>query len=295
VGRRTFYHERLLPPASLARVDHSSAVGTGSTIPSGSKFRLKVATVSKKPELYVVLSDIHYPVHSKRAIKAVFEFIRRNPVAGLVLLGDFLDFETISHHTAHKPRLRRRGGYQHDIDGFKRDVLNPLEKLLPRDTKRICVFGNHERFLDDFIDEHPALEGAISVEKSLELVKRGWKVIPVGGHYKINNVLLMHGDQIGSSAHVAKKLVETTCRNSLMGHVHRFSAFTKTGVEDGDKWCGQTLPCLSTTSPKYAKGRPNSFLHGFGIIESWGHHRVNVYIPIITGGKFCFHGTVYGG
>ncbi len=140
----------------------------------------------------------------------------------------------------------------------------------------------------------PELEGALNISKNLGLLERGWQVIPQGGHFKIDHILLMHGDQIGSALHVAKKLVDTTGRVSIMGHVHRFSAFTKVGIEPADKWIGITLPCLSSLSPAYAKGQPNAFLHGFGVIESWGRHRANIYVPIITNGQFAFGGRLYG-
>jgi hypothetical protein len=49
----------------------------------------------------------------------------RSNIESCVLLGDFLDLETVSPHTRNKPRLRRRGGYKSDIDGFKREILDP--------------------------------------------------------------------------------------------------------------------------------------------------------------------------
>lgn len=248
----------------------------------------------RSPAIWIVLSDIHYPVHSKSALKAVFNFLSRNKVAGIVLLGDFLDFETISHHTKGKPRLRRRGGYKEDIEGFKADILDEIESRLPRGCKKIAIKGNHERFLEDWLDENPELEGVVDLEKNLELAKRGWQVVQVGGTYKLNNVLLLHGDQIGSGMHVAKKMVDEVCRICLMGHVHRFSAYTKTGVQPEDKWVGITLPCLSTLAPAYAKGKLNAYLQGFGIIESWGYHRTNIYVPVITDGQFSFGGRLYG-
>jgi hypothetical protein len=74
-----------------------------------------------------------------------------------------------------------------------------------------------------------------------------------------------------------------------------FLAFTKTSIlKARSKWIGITLPCLSTLSPGYAKGRPNAFLHGFGIMESWGDGFGNVYVPVIVGGRFSFAGRIYG-
>jgi Icc-related predicted phosphoesterase len=247
-----------------------------------------------KVKRYLILADLHYPFYDLPAWKAVLSYAKENRVDGVVLLGDFLDNQNVSHHTKDKPRLRKRGGYKEDLDGFVKDILDPLEERLPRGCLKVMLFGNHERFLEDLLDEQPELEGAIGIAENLHAKERGWKVIPVGGHYKLNNVVLMHGDQVGSGMNVAQKMVNETCRISLMGHVHRFSGFTKIGVEARDKWVGITLPCLSTLAPEYAKGKHNAFIHGFGIVESWGKHKVNIYVPIITKGQFSFNGRIYG-
>ncbi len=254
---------------------------------------------SDKPQLwpkrYVLLPDIHYPYFQKAAWKAVLDFISRNRCDGVLLTGDQLDNQNVSHHTQGKPLLRQRGGYQKDIDGFIHDILNPLEKLLPKNCLKIFIKGNHERMLEDLLESSPELEGALDIAKNLNLKSRGWQVIEVGGHYNLNGILVLHGDSIGSADHVAKKLVDATCRTSIMGHVHRFSAYTKVGVEPADKWAGYTMPCLTTLAPQYARGRLNAFLNGFGIVESWGPKRNNVYIPIIFQGKFSYGGKTYGG
>jgi predicted phosphodiesterase len=254
----------------------------------------RVRSKGKKVKLWIVLPDLHHPHYDGPSWTAVLHFLKYNRVDGVVFLGDNLDCANISRHTVGKPRLRKRGGYQDDIDTFKAEILNPLEALLPRNCKKIFFFGNHEAWQEQFLDENPELEGALDISKNLELIERGWHIIPQGEHYKIDHILLMHGDQIGSSMHVAKKMVDECCRICLMGHVHRFSAYTKVGVEPEDKWVGMTLPCMSSLSPSYAKGRHNAFLHGFGIIESWGWHRANIYVPIITKGQFCYGGRIYG-
>lgn len=156
--------------------------------------------------------------------------------------------------------------------------------------------GNHELWLETWLDENPEFEGAISFDKALRLTERGWKVLEQGEFYRIGKAYVLHGDQIGSGQYVAKKLVDSYCATAIMGHVHTASMMTKVSqVKAEDKWIGYTLPTLGTLAPKYAKGSPNAFLNGFGIIELWPNGFVNVYIPVIFGGRFSFGGRVYGG
>ena len=249
-------------------------------------------------KLHVVLADIHYPYHCSKSIKAIFQFIKahRNQIESLVLLGDELDCENVSRHTQGKPGLRKRGGYKQDIDGFKRTILDPLDAMLKRTCKKTIFEGNHEDWIQDLLDEQPELVGLLELPELLDLKARGWKWIPCGGHINIGKVALMHGDQIGSGTHVAKKLVEQCQGTAIMGHVHRASMFTTTSiVTKKKKHAGYTLPCLCTVAPKYAKGQPNAFSVGFGLLEQGSTDNINVNVIIIMpDGTFNYGGKEYG-
>jgi hypothetical protein len=255
----------------------------------------------KKPQtsdLWILLPDIHHPEHCEAAIKAVLSFIERNKnkIKGVVLTGDNMDCVNISRHTEGKPRLRTRGGIAKDFDNFNKDILLPIEAHITKETAKWIFLGNHEDWLEQWLDKNPEFEDLVSFDKNLNLTQRGWKVIPQGEHRQIGKAYILHGDQIGSSMHVAKKLVDSFCATAVMSHVHQYSAYTKVSqVKAKDKWIGITLPTLGTVSPKYAKGRPNAFLNGFGIVELWKNDFVNIYVPIIFNGCFSFGGELYEG
>jgi hypothetical protein len=59
------------------------------------------------------------------------------------------------------------------------------------------------------------------------------------------------------------------------------------------QWSGYTLPCFCTVAPACAKGRPNAFCTGFGILEQ-GSTSINVHHIIITKGTFSWGGVEYG-
>lgn len=255
------------------------------------------AAISRQVKTWIVLADIHYPEQENSALRAIFDFAEKNrrDIHGVVLLGDNLDCQSISRHTEGLPGLRKEGGFQEDLVGFDAAVMAPLEQILP-DAKKVWFEGNHEAWLTRFLEKEPQFKGALSFPRLLRLRERGWQFVPQGETFFVGVMGLKHGDGVGSSTHVAKKLVDTQCCNSMMAHVHTFSAFTKTSESDkGNKWVGYTLPCLTNTNPKYGKGRPNSHIHGFGIIEEWSNGYVNVYVPIIMKERFSFAGKMYGG
>jgi len=246
----------------------------------------------------IILSDIHHPEYCKPAFNAVVSYIHTNKkkINRIVLLGDNMDCVNISRHTKGKPRLRTRGGISKDFTKFDTEVLKPLEAAVEPGTQLWFFLGNHEDWLEQWLDENPEFEGIVSFDHNLKLTERGWQVIPQGEHRCVGKAYLVHGDQVGSSMHVAKKLVDSFCATAIMGHVHSYSSYTKVSqVKKEDKWIGYTLPTLGTVSPKYAKGRPNAFVQGFGIVEVWPNEFINVYVPIILNGQFSFNGVLYSG
>ncbi len=254
-----------------------------------------------KSRLHIVLADIHYPEHDPRAIAGVFQFMKahKKQIASVVLLGDALDCQSLSRHTKGKPRLRKPRGYREDIDGFKRDILDPIEKMMnPEEANLVYICGNHEDWIEsELLDEMPELDGIVNVPEVLQLDARGWKWYAIGEHIQIGRVVLMHGDQIGSAQHVAKKMVDSVNETCVMGHVHRVSSYSKASlVTERRKWCGYTLGCLCTVAPSYAKNAPNALVTGFGVLEEWGKEGyTNVHsIVIMPNGEFSFGGRVYG-
>lgn len=249
------------------------------------------------PKLHVVVGDLHYPEMDFKAFSALLEFVRKNKrrIASFTINGDGLDCSDVSRHTEGKPRLRRRGGWKESIDGFRKDVLDKLDAVLPKGCKKAFIAGNHEDWLQDLLDKQPELEGLLEIPVLLELEKRGWEWKECGRHVERAGFIILHGDQIGSGVHVAKKAGDLISGNVIMSHVHRLSMFSRAAlVSEKKKHLAVTLPCMCTVSPTYAKGQPNAFVVGFGIIEEWAHNRANVYAPVIMDGAFSYGGVLYG-
>lgn len=85
-----------------------------------------------RPKLWVCLYDIHHPQYNKKTFKAILSFIRQNHVDGLLLGGDALDLSCCSHWNANLPGNKRKGELKSDLDGFDKEILQPIEALLPR-------------------------------------------------------------------------------------------------------------------------------------------------------------------
>lgn len=248
----------------------------------------------------VDVHDLHYPQHHKPTVEAIFDYLKSNQPDVFIFGGDQFHFDCISHHNAHKPLYRTRRSYRNDIEGFDRDILFPLERLLGPKCEKVWIIGNHERFEQDTIEEHPELEGVIDHVGLLQLVERGWTIIPLGHAYKLGKLKVIHGEVlsgIGNQCGIypAKKAVDIYATNVLAGHTHSPQTYTRVSpVEHTNKWQGTIAPIAGAVNPGYLRNRPTAWLNGFVLIDVQPDGQFNMYPVIVYNGSFSYAGTVYG-
>jgi hypothetical protein len=196
----------------------------------------------KELRLWLYLWDIHFSQCDEKTFRAILFFIRQSRVDGLLLGGDALDLSCVSHwvlgSAGDEAQEKRRGELRSDLDGFDKQILQPLEALLPRGCEKVFLTGNHERMPDqDLIESMPELDGMIDFKQYLHLTERGFKVIPLGGDYQIGGLLCIHpGEAVGSAgSNAAKKAVEIYCQNVFRGHGHQLQSSSKCSPSSSKK------------------------------------------------------------
>lgn len=243
------------------------------------------------------LGSRHYrPIHNMKAIEPIFRFMEDFKPNAFVFGGDQLDLGEISHWNKSR-RLSMEGLRLIDsLQGFRREILDPVDKLLPLDAVKRYHLGNHEDWLLDLIEENPALDGLLDLDQQLGLSARGWRVEPLGKVSKLGKVFFAHGDQIKGGEHVAKAAVTHFQRSIRFGHHHTYQVFTNTSALDArDTHTGVAVPCLCRRDLKYGEGKPNRWVNGFlwGTIYSDGSFTDQV--TVIVDGKFYANGKTYQG
>lgn len=233
------------------------------------------------------------PLHDEKAISVAMQFIEDFAPHHVVLGGDILDCGSVSHH---------RRGHAGQIEGLRllaeakecRDaIIAPLEKQIK--GRLVYHIGNHEDWLQDVIDEIPALEGIVDIRSLLKLSKK-WEVIEQGGTSRIGKLTIAHGDQIRGGQNPALWAVTAYERNVRFGHHHTFQMATKTTPVDANGHTGIAVPCLCRKGPLYGQGTPNKWMQGF----LWGyvdgpHGLFNDYVTVIVNGQAIINGKTYKG
>jgi len=245
-----------------------------------------------KPRTVVILPDIHYPEHSKVSLDLVKKFIKDVQPDEIVYQGDNMDMGVISHWNKDKKRVVELKRLQQDYDGFIKDVLDPIEKLVNKRTKFVWLNGNHEDWVNQYLDKNPEMEGMIEPEVCLSLEKRNYTIVPYNNVYKLGKLNIIHG-YYHSKYHAAKTLdvfEESIC----YGHMHSPQMHSKVKpMDSSDFHASYGLPCLCELAPDYMHSRPNSWINGFGVVYMDTDGSFNLYPIIIIDNKFIFNGKQY--
>ena len=244
-------------------------------------------------KMALVLPDIHHPFQDKKCMAAIFQWLKDygKKLAYLVLLGDQMEFETVSYWLQDKKRPLEGKRLKKEYQRFKEEILWPLEKLVSEDCHKIYFWGNHEKRTEDAIDKNPQLEGYGEPENNLPLNE--WEVIPFNEIYKLGKLWLMHG--VNWNKYHAAKTVDEYGRSVLYGHSHDIQEFTKVTPKDTEPHKGKSIGCLCDLNPSWKRGRPNRWVHAFSVIYLYGDGWFNEYTINIIKGKFVWNGKLYGG
>ncbi len=255
----------------------------------------------KNNKLWVCLADLHFPKHHKPTWGAALEFIKHNRenIEGVLFLGDQFDNSAISHHNSNKPLLWEQGSYKNETEEFDRQILQPLEKALGKNSKRVWIVGNHDAWEQEWFEKNPQWIGFDRPEL-LNLKARGWKTVENTKTFNIGKLVTIHGNQFTGYTPVcpAKRAVESYTASVLQAHTHSPQSFTRVSPVDKDQtWMGYVSPAMCELNPSYMKNKPSSWANGISIVEIRSNGDFNCYLCISDRktGTFSYGGRTYIG
>ncbi len=163
------------------------------------------------------MPDTHRPYHDKKAWPLMLKAARVLKPDRVIVLGDFGDCGSISHHAKDPTRLLR---FADELANIK-EGLDDLESLKAKHYD--FIQGNHEYWLERLLQEKaPELIGldALSWPKLLDLKRRGWSYTAYRRHLKVGHIYFTHeAGSAGADAH--RKARATFESNAVIGHTHR--------------------------------------------------------------------------
>jgi len=208
---------------------------------------------------YVLIPDLHAPFEDKYALGAALEYTAFYHPDAIIQLGDAGHFESVSHWIKDK-RLKLEGlRIEKDIKATIR-VLDLISSAAPK-AERVITLGNHEKWVNSYIEEHPEIEGLLDLNR--EYHNAGWKVVDINKPYQIGKLLTFHGLFI--SKYHAYQTVHAFSKSCAYAHTHDRQEYTES-FYDGEK-SAQSLGCLCHDNPDYLKNRPNKWSNGMATVD----------------------------
>ena len=211
----------------------------------------------------LVLSDIHFPYHNAKALRAAIKTGIKKEVNCVILNGDILDFYGLSDFAKDpsKPRFKK------ELE-LGRWFLAELRKAFPK-CPIYYKIGNHEMRLERYLKvKAPEIfdNDEFQIDILLEFAKHHVILIDKFTVIKAGQLNIIHGHEYRGAGGVypAKYIYGKTRVNTLCGHYHRSSTFKDKNM-DGKYHGGFTTGCLCELSPDYMPY--NDWVHGFAIVH----------------------------
>jgi len=237
----------------------------------------------------IVTPDKHFPLHDVDAINVVKKAIEIVKPDIYIDLGDTGEW---AYFSTHYWRGRFAKPMEDLIPLLDQDVnevnagMDWIDESLDKVKckERHFVQGNHEVWLDKFVERYPYLTQYMT-ENALRLKERGYKYHPYNRKktLRIGKLSFTHGKY--TSKYHAFKHLDCYGQNIMYGHTHDLQRFTETGL--GGTQSAWSLGCLKNMSSeknRWLKGNLHNWNHAFAIVDWFkgGDFKVEV-VEIIRG------------
>ena len=247
----------------------------------------------------IVTPDKHFPLADMSAIKVVCKAIELVKPDIYVDLGDTGEWESFSHWKWKKKKKPPLDYIIPDMDAEVKAVnegMDIIDKSLDkvRCNERHFLQGNHELWLDHFVEDHTYLP-QYKTQNALKLKERGYKFHHNSKFFKLGKLYFHHGNFYGGQYHSANHLRKLGC-NIIYGHTHDVQMHSATML--GGQVSAIALGCLkdmSKESNAWLGGREHNWSHAFAIVDFFDGGYFTTDVVQIIKGKAVVWGNLIDG
>ena len=256
--------------------------------------------MSKVVKRGIVTPDKHFPCHDERAISCLVKSIEIIKPDFYIDLGDIGEFGSVSHW---QWRKKKRPPLEYQMPFVDKDIeeinegMDVIDEALDKTgtKEKYFIQGNHDEWLDRFLEENPYLPSSYKFENAMKLKERGYKFKKIGDFLKIGKLYFYHGHLHGGMHHTRNHLLKTGV-NVMYGHWHDMQMYSITHM-DGVK-AAWSIGCLKDTSKDknlWLGGRLTNWAHAFAVVDFFDKGLFTVHIQQIINGKTSLWGELIEG
>ena len=160
--------------------------------------------------------------------------------------------------------------------------------------ERHILAGNHDEWLDGFVEENPYLEG-YTFRNACKWDERGYQYKVWNEVLKIGKLNFIHGAY--TSVNHAKTHLEKYGANIVYGHVHDIQRFSHTKLDDDGiaAWSMGCLKDMSAEKNRWLRGRLHNWNHAFGVVTWFTDDLFQLETIEIIKGKCSIWGKIIKG
>lgn len=244
-----------------------------------------------KIETAIVLPDLQCPFHDEKSLNVVLKYMADNWWDYVIILGDFLDYYSISDFNANYPGVLEGKTILNELATGERVLMKIIKEGRHKNKhcKVIYLEGNHETRAYKFVNRFPHLKGIIEPENALQLKQKGVEYMMSWSHsemFTIGRANFTHGRY--TNDHHAKKMVANYEENIFYGHVHDCNSYNKQAMGTGKTKVGQSLGCLCEYPKEadYTKGAPKNWQQAVTTFYFLPDGNFNYYMTRIFNNRF---------
>ena len=255
--------------------------------------------VEHAPKLAVVLGDAQIPYHDKSLHTLTCRWLQDHNPDTLVILGDFLDFPSMSTH----PKRNDFSASVSEVLNSGKAVLSNYLEVTPTLTAKYFICGNHEdRIRRQVMDKLPDLYDSVdtSIDTMLGLSAAGFTVFenyPHDSFALTPKLAIRHGWIARQNAGVsALKTLDVLGHSVIVGHTHRQaivhrshhnidgSVTTLTAVENGT---------MATIRNGLGYSAAADWQNGFSVVRFYADGEYHVSQASYSNGVLYYEGERY--
>ena len=156
------------------------------------------------------------------------------------------------------------------------------------------IEGNHDDWMNRFVDEHPYLKG-YRFKECTRLEERGYTYHPAGQYMKLGKLALYHGHHFAGINHTRNHLLRLGT-NIMYGHHHDIQQSSVTHL-DGVKsaWSIGCLKDMKSEKNEFLQHRMHNWSHAFAIVDFYDKGFFTVHVIQIINGKTSLWGELIKG
>lgn len=247
----------------------------------------------------MILPDTQIPLHNRKALKKVIEFIGEYQPDEVVHIGDLMDYPQPSRWSK-DTRAEFEGSVFKDSEMAKEHLLAPLREVYSGPVG--VIEGNHDERPRQYLKKYaPALaeSRAFHMDTLLDFDKYEIQWLP--DFYELApGWVATHGHKGGirltqDSGKTALNAAVRFGKSVIMGHTHRLAALPKSFGYDANintVWGVEVGNLMDMRQAQYLKGATANWQSGFVILQVDKGRVTPVVVPIVDR-AFTVDGKTY--